>query len=691
MVDIIQFTPRKELSAQRNLEAFITLSRDILTTWSAIEGFVWEASEWKTTYRSVRFVNEESCSLHHTIEPRVDQLMHPRFVEVAKAYIRYRHHEAPHKNIAREMTAFRALEFVLRKNMEVPDITKVKLRHFDEAIAVLGRLKAAPFLAAELLRILRNLAAYGIVTNTAQYWTHPYVGKLSWDRTNGSQAPKIIKDNKVADQDALLAIGDVFSRGYIEPLSDQDHLITSLTAVLLSAPSRVGEVIRFRTECLSSDQDKDGDVQYYLRYWVPKIKEYVRKPIPKVMAESALEAIKRLKQITEEGRRLARYFETNPTTFYRHADCPRVPDDQILTREEVARALGFASRKSVEDYIKKWTGARKLTGFTLNSLWAIVLKDHQQSNPYFPYQESIEGTAVLPPKMSESLLCTRRYQFSSDWSASPVLLAPFHRDYYAKRLGAPLGQSHRNRLVMCFFDRHGFESIKLKSHGIRHMLNRLAKQSGVSIETITAWSSRSSYRQTLTYLENDQGEAATTASKLMGMSSDQSAKDPVTSEEAEIYGQGPIHRSRYGLCRRSWRAGACNKFGDCLNCSELLMCKGDKVAAQIVALDRENLVKTYKAAQEAIVRGERSASRWLRVARPQILRLNQLLAILNDPTIEDGSPIELAGTDFNHEQTLINEKAEHANIKIVPRKELVLEYGSDLLACLDELRGERNA
>lgn len=689
MTDIYYFTPRKDLLAHQNLKDFIDFSRDILTTWSNIDGFSWESHRWKTAFGTIRFVNEENSSLHHSRMPRPDQLMHPEITELAKAYIRYQHHLAPHRNIAREHSAFRALDYVLRRDMKVPDITKISQRHFDEAVKALSRLKAVSYLANELLRILKNLADYGIVTTRVHYWTHPYFGELSYQNTNGGNAPQSVKDKKVPHQDALLAIGDIFSRGYDQSLEDSDTLITSLTAILLSAPMRIGEVIRFRADCLGSEKDKNGKVQYYLKYWVPKTKEYARKPIPEAMAPSAIEAINRLTKITEEGRRLARHMETRPTEFYRHAQCPEVSDDQILTRNQVAQALGFSSRKTVESYIKKMTGSCSLTGFTLKSLWQIVMQDHRKYNPYFPYQEPIVGTDVLPLKMSESLLCTRRRQFSVTQCASPVLLTSFNDGYYSKRLNAM--EYKKQSRPMCFFTRHGFAAIKLRSHSIRHMLNRMAKQSGLSVEVITAWSNRSSFQQTFTYLDNDQGEAASAATSLLEIDEEQTPKDPIVDGEGNVYSGGPIHRSRYGLCRRSWRMGPCNKFGDCLNCSELLMCKGDKVAARVIAQDRENLVQIYNAAQNAIQRGERSATRWLKVAQPQIERLSQLLAVLQDPTIEEGSPIEIAGTDFNHEQTLVNEKADEAGIRLLERSKLALEYGGDLLACLDELRGPRDA
>jgi hypothetical protein len=691
VADIIQFVPRRDLSARRNLREFITLSKEHLDTWSTLDGFAWEGMRWPTTYSAVRFQNHENRSLHPSVTPELHQLMHPAFIDVAKAYLRYQHTVNPHRNISRQMQGLRALEFALRQDMGIPDITKVSQRHFDQAVTALAGAKAAAAIVVELLRILQHLGDFFIVTPTSNYWTHPYTGKNSYDSVNGGGATQFVKDGKVANQDALLAIGDVFGRGYTEPLDDVDVMVNGITALLLSAPTRLGETLRFRVDFLGSDTDKNGKVQYYLKYWVPKTREFARKPVPEVMAETAIEAIRRLTKITEEARRLARYMEGKPTKFYRHENCPNVSDDQILTRDQVAEALGFASGKSCEDYVKRWTGRRVLTGFSLSSLWEIALKDHHQSNPHFPYQEPPSGSKHPLLKMSESLMCARRFQFAVDHTTSPILLAPFNKDYFTKRLDAVEKPNRKNTRPMCFFTRHGFESIKLKSHGIRHLLNRIAKQSGISIEVITAWSNRSTFRQTLTYLDNDEGQAAAAVSSLMGIANEQSPKDPITNEEADIYSLGPIHRSRYGLCRRSWRAGPCNKFGDCLNCSELLICKGDKVASSIIAADRDNLLNTYNAATQAIQRGEKSATRWLRVAEPQIQRLNQLITILNDPTIADGSPVEIAGTDFSHEQVIIDDKAKAAGVKLLDRSLLAIEYGDDLLACLDELRRPRDA
>lgn len=674
-----QFTPKRELSAQQNLKRFIIQARDHLTIWSDLEGFAWDAGRWPSTYAGVRFTNLTHCKLHPRKPLEPHHMMHPGFVDVAKAYLRYRHTLRPHKNIGREMQALRAIEFALLQEMKVPDITRFSQRHWDSAVIALKPLSGRQNTCDEMLAILRELADLFILTVDPRFWRNPYVGRHSYDAIRGERAPNAVKLKRIPDQDALLAIAEVFSRGANETQEDVDVIVTCITGLLISAPMRIGETLRFRTNCLRYETDKKGEKQYYLAYWVPKTKQFARKPIPRAIIDITKEAITRISTITEEGRRLALYMETCPNKFYRHADCPNVADDQELTVNQVVQALGFSSAQSCAAFMKSCTGSYSLKGYTLDSLWVLVLEKHRVLNPYFPYQEYPDTSTQPPLKMSESLLCFRRYQLAPSLCTSPVLLAPFNSIYYGGQL-MPHDES-RN-----FFVRHGYKNLKLKSHSLRHLLNRLGRASGVTLDILTEWSSRATSKQTRTYLHDDPAQAAVRGAVLLGTFQKQSPKKPIYQEESELYRQGPYHRSRYGVCCRSWRAGPCNKFADCLNCSELLMCKGDKIAAEIIATDRNNLSETYTAALQAIENGERAASRWTEMAGPQIERLDQLLAILNDPQIPDGSPIQIAGEDFSHEKTIVSEKAKAARVQLMDKRELGLTYGEELLACLNLLR-----
>jgi hypothetical protein len=687
MSQIIKFTPKRELSCQQNLNHLIALARDNLTIWSTIDGFAWNANRWPTTHKGIRFINFEHRNLHHSKLSEPHQLMHPAFIEVAKAYLRYKHTVRPTKHILPDICALRVIEFALRQDMTVPDITKFQQRHWDRAISALEPMANRQQTAYTMRQILMMLSDLFILSVDPSYWRNPYVGQHSYDAANGTRATDEARAKKIPNQDALLAVAEVFSRGASETLEDTDVMVTSITALLMSAPMRFSETLRFRTDCLRDDLDKNGTRQYYLAYWVPKTRQFTRKAIPKTMAEVTKEAINRLTIITEESRQLARYMETNPTKFYRHANCPNVPDDQQLTSDQVVQALGLRSKNSCEDFLKRVTGKYALKGFTLDTLWQLVLKEHLRLNPHFPYQEALDSPSQPRLKMSESLLCFLRHQLSRKNHASPVLLAPFNVNFYWARLSA----GSENVPHMNFFAKQGYKTNKLKSHSLRHLLTRLGRISNIPVDTLTDWSSRATIRQTRTYLQDNPATAAAKGAVVLGTAKEQQPHKPITGEESALYNLGPFHRSRYGICRRSWRVGPCNKFADCLNCSELLMCKGDRIASEIIKTDRDNLVQTYTAAQNAIANGERAASRWTEKARPQIERLDQLIAIFDNPDIPDGSPIEMAGEDFSHEKVIMSEKAKAAGVNLLDRSELGLTYGDDLLACLELLWGPDNA
>ncbi|MCK9701866.1 integrase [Pseudomonas syringae pv. syringae] len=694
---LVSFNPNPKLSPSTNLKNFILYCRCQLTLWATVPNFTWDANVWpeNTKDRKIKFTNWESRQLHPSKTPTQNQLMDPNFADVAKSYMRYRHTLRPHNNQGRETLAFKALEKALMEDMAVPDITKIQVSHYNRAAQLLSEYSGRQNIVASMQQILVLLSEKLIVPAEVVRWQNPYIRDKSYDALRGGNAPAEVKLGKVADQDAFFSIADVFSLP-VTQLDDSDVMVTSITALLLCAPMRIGETLRWRADCLRSDTDTNGDLQRYLAYYVPKTHSYTRKPVPTTMSEVAQMAVDRLVAITDEGRRLARYMETSPTRFYRHADCPDIPDDQELTPAQLAQALGFAHAGACEDFMKKYTGNYKLTGFTLDSLWQIVLAEHHKKNPHFPYQES-PGGANKPLKMSESLMCCKHMQFGARASTSPVLLAPFNPDHYRKRLDGAVKEDRKNQRPLCFFTKHGFDPMRMNSHSLRHFVNRLAKQGGMSAEAITEWSTRASVQQTRTYLHESDEQKRDRASKIMGTKQEHHTLSPVTEEEATSFGSGPYHRSRYGICRRSWAVGPCNKFADCTNCSELLACKGDRIALEAIKADRDNMIRTRDAAQRAIDSGERSASLWLEKAKPQIYRLVELVNIMENPDIPDGSAILLTGTDFNHESQLVAEKASQAGVELldnnqlaigvelVSKEQLARDYGQDLVDCLEML------
>ena len=64
MAEIIHFIAKKELTAQKNLQNLITLSRHHLVVWADLPGFSWESNRWPNAYYAIRFTNYEYRALH---------------------------------------------------------------------------------------------------------------------------------------------------------------------------------------------------------------------------------------------------------------------------------------------------------------------------------------------------------------------------------------------------------------------------------------------------------------------------------------------------------------------------------------------------------------------------------------------------------------------------------------------------
>ena len=253
---LVSFNPNPELSPRTNLKKFIAYCRDELTLWAdtsaphnndnsnTITLFSWESSTWPDGHsaRRLRFTNQVSTGLHWSIEPATYQLIHPAMIDMVKAYLRYRHTLKPHGNAARELQAFRALEQALIEDMRTPDITQLHERHFQRAGELLEDYSARQHIMASMLQVLELLSEMLIVPAEVVHWRNPYLGARCYTNLKGSNAPAAVKLAKAADQDAFFSIADVFSRP-LSQLDDSDIMVTSVTALLLSAPMCSGQLI----------------------------------------------------------------------------------------------------------------------------------------------------------------------------------------------------------------------------------------------------------------------------------------------------------------------------------------------------------------------------------------------------------------------------------------------------------------
>ncbi len=117
-------------------------------------------------------------------------------------------------------------------------------------------------------------------------------------------------------------------------------------------------------------------------------------------------------------------------------------------------------------------------------------------------------------------------------------------------------------------------------------------------------------------------------------------KIPMTRQEFNTLAMPTAHITEYGFCIHDFTMSPCQRFRDCLNCTEQVCIKGDR---RIVRLkERHAAVEKLrdKAAQET-QEGTSGADRWFQIHDLTEKRLRELIGIMENPNIQSGAIIKL--------------------------------------------------
>lgn len=676
--------------ASKNLEAFINHAKYEIKLWSELPGFEWSSPKWPTHYNPVRFCNIKGVqnSPHKPIRD-VDE-MSSTFINFAKAYLRYKQHQKQTKVFRRGMTAMRLLEHSIIQDLGCADINRVEARHFTAAsisIQTFG-FQDTSGIGACLQKLAQDISTLNLSIAETCNWKNPYIGSHSTHLKNKHLSQEE-RQAKLPDDEGLLALAEIFSNGYSSEQDDEDVFISTITCLLLSAPMRISELGRFSKNVYKNTPDKFGTVQGHLNYWSPKTGEYVTKEIPAVICTHTEAAIARLMKITAEGRRLAEHYETNNLTFYRHSQCPSVGDDELLTSSQIAQALGYKRSNVASIFIHSITGNYTLKGWTLNKLWReVVLVRHKRLNPHFPYQLPATENSGTRIKMSNALICLRYRQLSSHQRTSPVLLSPYTPSSFSLRVNGAIQKRESKDVTMSIFLKHGYPNTKIRSHEMRHFLNTLAQEAGIPITAITQWSTRASNAQTSTYMHMSSERKAAKISSSRGRNLTLTLP-PVTEADYNLRNKGPLISTRYGICLHPWTVTPCTKHADCLNCNDLLICKGHKRSNEAIIQERNRVYENFMAAKTRVDKGEKVANRWYEAHKFNLERLNLLVETLDSTDVPHGSPIRISGTSFTHEDRILYSTKPSEQVSTIQTQEHTnIDYHSDVLDCLKLLSEE---
>lgn len=621
----------------RALQEYIDRSRYELKTFGA--DLDWDSNHWAGT--GFAFSNFE-----HSRRTLVDKatMLEP-FLSFAKAYVRCRQSYRQTKEI-REVSALRCVEYVLRQVFGTPCVTKVTMRILDDAaqLATKRYSKDVAYAVGRELEILGiELVKEGLVP-----------ANIDWKNTNPKEPDALIRtgpeaqerrQEKLPDPVALDAVAEIF---HSNPQHPRDVLTVCTTAALCSAPFRISQLLRLEFNCERYENEaKKGLAAYGLSSPESKGAASGIKWVPASMWSVCQAAISKLTELTNEARAIAAWLEDHPDRFYRHERCPQVKEDEELTPEQAATAIGLPCKNRHQAQVALANQGLKGPQ-TLRSLNQWVHKHLPKDFPYF----SRRNKDLL--KFRDALFTIQYRSLHLASTPSPVLIDRFSPSDLHTDL-----EKYSCREKTSIFERHGYdkgrsEPLKLKSNQMRHMLNTMAQRGGLSEEEIARWSHRKDIGQNRVYDHRSEHEMLAAlkqlspqlklSDSLQSLANQIQSKKPIALSELNLTLIPTAHITEWGFCIHNWISSPCTIFRDCANCTEHVCIKGDpRLPKMKKQLEAVQALKTK--AEAAIEAGAFKADRWYQHQARTEVRLSKMISSLENPSVENGTIVQLPNTD----------------------------------------------
>lgn len=627
MAEILLYIPKSERGAKSNLEDFIEMCRDRLTVFGA--DLDWQSNIWpKIGNFTVKGAPSRGCT--------EDQYLAQEILPFAKAYVRYQQGLKPSRLI-KEFQALRCIEPALLTVKGRADITLVDVAVMDVAVQFARESYSSAYIAGSGLAKLVDFLNESKIAARRVEWRNPISKPREINRTDIETQKK--RSRRLPDELQLEGMGEMFANDLQHP---RDRFTTSIFALLMCAPSRISEVQRLPLNALHNDKDSKGINRVGLRFFGGKGAGWDIKYVATSFVKIAEEAVRRLTDLSAEGRSLAKWYEDHPTKFYRHRECPDVDEKAPLSDKQVCSAMGLlydsTKKGQVQQFFKDYPpyaeqrkANKPLTLEFLNDYCRSVLP---ASFPYFDVDRKL--------KYSEALCCYRMHEFRLDLTTSCVKLWVPGKSSFTTDLKYIEG--HKQSI----WTRHGYKNldgsaITMTSHQVRHLLNTAAQRGNLGQLDIAKWSARANIRQNATYNHMSEDEYVKLSENALpsGILDKVRRNVPVTFEDLNQTGDGNAHVTIFGFCVHDYSMLPCQKYRDCLNCTEHACIKGDPDRFERLRAQRRLVQDQLDKAMVADTSGYFGADRWSQHQLKTLVRLDQLIELMESPEVCDGSVIML--------------------------------------------------
>jgi len=643
MNDLAIFTPIQNANAQENLDEFIRFAKEDLTVFGVDLDF--ESNSWDVTQYVDLKANKKKYSLvftgfeagHNIKSTKLSNTMQEPFLSFSKAHVRYMFGLAPVKGISDRVLllrcVYRALIELADKN---PIFINADIANRASQLCIEKYTPAFAYrLGGQLEKLIEFLSSKKMLLAPFQ-WRNP-IRRPSDAQRIGEEADKR-REDKMPSQAALDALPQVFRMA----TRDIHVIVSATTAILLASPDRINEVLRLEEKCESIRKNKDGAELYGLRWRGSKGADSAIKDIVSSMVDVVKEALNNIRNKTKAAREVANWYEDNPTRVFLRPESESLRTKDLLSSREVANILWGIDRASPFPQFpfkfKKIEGEIYVEFKTLEN-WVISKLPRG-----FPILDNDSGL-----KYSEALYVALKSQFRGTEAAYICAIETID----VNKINSYLGGRSSNGITSIFdafdfFEPNG-DHIVVTTHQFRHYLNTLALAGGMSEIEVSKWSGRKDIKQTSAYDHRSSSEivqqirdAIGNPDKSFGPISRLGRSNLITRDQISRLVVETVHTTDIGYCLHNFVASPCQLHLDCINCQEMVCIKGDKKAQDSLRLRLEESNTLLKQSQAAVDEGFFGADRWLSHQMEVNKRYKQLNELLDNPTILNGTVIQLS-------------------------------------------------
>ncbi|MCE4540683.1 integrase [Pelomonas sp. P7] len=648
MSNIVQFIPRADLDALTNLNAFIAVCKDKLTVFGASLPF--ESNSWVVT-EDINLKGKSSAvrlvfSSWSTVEDKEPQPMKEPFLSFAKSYIRYQHSLRPTKAVGPRLAALRALEAALAEFSPVPNAALVTHQVLDRAAQLIAS-KFTPAVAYRVggqLQMVSDLLVDHRSVAVLSKWLNP----ISRPLENGARVGKEFDEKRQQKLPSPVAL-DALARAFHAAVEAQDVVVTSVAAILCSAPDRIHEVLLLPENCeVLSPNPTTNEQEYGLRWHPGKGADPMVKWVVRAMADVVRKAVSQLRQISAPAREIARWYESHPKRMFLPPSLEHLRQQERITLSDLAQAL-FAEGGSVRS-ARTWLIEKDIEYSGPRGQQTVAFDDVEKAvvamlPAGFPVADS-----ELDLKYSDMLCVVRRNTLHSERGVYHGAIEKVTQgQIYDKLAGSAAKMDWTIFARLGFYEDDG-SVVRITSHQFRHYLNTLAQMGGLSQLDIAKWSGRrhisqnngydhESSRDVVEYvrkMSNSEHQSVGPLARLKGVTL-------IPRDEFARLKIPTAHTTEFGYCVHDFTMTPCQIHLDCMNCDEQVCIKGDRIREENLRRQREETRQLLVAAVEGRSEGYAGTDRWITHQTRTLKRMDQLCEILDDPRVPVGAVIQPSG------------------------------------------------